>query len=283
MRFLVLNYLHHKNHEGLLSILKHLNVPYKFGSLEDINNYDVIYSPSEPIDTSKFPEKKFIFGPHFSVFPDNKIIKINNIYNNSIYIQPSDWASEVWKNMNVEKFIPIKTFCFPVNTLKFKEGNNKRDKVIVYFKRRKPEQLQFIEDYLKNIKIEYKVFDYVKRYKEEEYLSYLQVCKYGIIIGRHESQGFAIEEALSCNLPLLVWNTKYMSEEVGYNYKDIPCTTIPYWDNRCGEYFYEKEEFEKTFNSFINKLDIYEPRKYIEENLSVEKCSNNLIKLIDNI
>ena len=73
MRFLVLNYLHHKNHEGLLSILKHLNVPYKFGSLEDINNYDVIYSPSEPIDTSKFPEKN-LFLDH--IFRFSQIIKL---------------------------------------------------------------------------------------------------------------------------------------------------------------------------------------------------------------
>lgn len=34
-----------------------------------------------------------------------------------------------------------------------------------------------------------------------------------------------------------------MSQEEGYNYPDIPANVIPYWDERCGEFFY-REEFE---------------------------------------
>ena len=33
------------------------------------------------LDTSKYPNKKFIFGPHFSVFPNNKLYEIKNINN----------------------------------------------------------------------------------------------------------------------------------------------------------------------------------------------------------
>ena len=51
----------------------------------------------------------------------------------------------------------------------------------------------------------------------------MQKAKYGIILDAHESQGFAIEEALSCNVPLLVWNTKFMSQEYGSRYENIPC------------------------------------------------------------
>ena len=40
------------------------------------------------------------------------------------------------------------------------------------------------------------VFDYVKRYNEEDYLDCLKNAKFGIILDAHESQGFAIEEAL---------------------------------------------------------------------------------------
>ena len=86
---------------------------------------------------------------------------------------------------------------------------------------------------MNNNNIKYKIFDYVKKYNEEDYLHYLQDSRYGIILDAHESQGFAIEEALSCNVPLLVWNTEYMSQEYGSHYSDIPCTSIPYWYNRC--------------------------------------------------
>jgi hypothetical protein len=72
-----------------------------------------------------------------------------------------------------------------------------------------------------------------------------------------------------------------MNQEEGINYPDIQATSIPYWDNRCGEYFYDTNEFESKYEEFINKLDTYKPREYILENLSVEKCSNNLNNIIN--
>jgi hypothetical protein len=61
---------------------------------------------------------------------------------------------------------------------------------------------------------------------------------------------------------------------------DISGTTIPYWDERCGEYFYNLSELEKTFNLFISKLETYKPRDYILDNLTMEKCEEKLIDII---
>jgi len=272
MKFLILGNFHHKNKFGLELILNKLNIEFSYkNNLSDINNFDIIYSPSLPIDTSKFPTKKFIFGPHFSVFPDNKLNKINNIHKNSIYIQPSVWAKNAW--INVENIIPLLPIPFPVDTVKFKPNNLiKKEKVFIYFKRRSPNELNFLINFLKNNNINFVIFDYVRRYSEDSYLKYLKESKYGIILDAHESQGFAIEEALSCNVPLLVWNTKFMSQEYNSRYPNIPCSTIPYWDERCGEYFYNQNDFEKTFNLFINKLETYQPRNFIIENLSLDAC-----------
>ena len=72
-----------------------------------------------------------------------------------------------------------------------------------------------------------------------------------------------------------------MSQEEGANYLDIPCTNIAYWDERCGEYFNKKEDFEKTYNKFISKLETYKPREYILENLTPKKCGERFIELIN--
>jgi len=282
MKLLIIGNFHHKNMTGLELLLTEIKFSYKFGNINEINDYEIIYSPTIPIDTSKFPDKKFIFGPHFSVFPDNRLLQINNIYKNSIYIQPSKWAANTWRNLNVENVIKIKEFPFPVEIDKFKPvENNEKNKVFIYFKRRKPEELLFIKNFLSKQNITYKIFDYVKKYKEEDYLEYLQSAKFGIIVDAHESQGFAIEEALSCNVPLLVWKVKYMSQEEGSNFPNIPCTNISYWDERCGEYFEEKEYFIETYNKFINKIESYKPREYILENLSPKKCGERFIELIN--
>ena len=281
MKILIIDNFHHKNMTGLKLLLHNINYEYKFGNIDEINSFDIVYSPNNPIDTSKYPSKKFIFGPHFSVFPDNKLLSINNINKNVIYIQPSVWVCQLWRNYGVEKILPIKEFPFPVDIDKFSPiQHSQKNEVFIYFKSRNPEELKYVKQFLNYKNVTYKIFDYVKKYNEQDYLKCLQNAKYGIIIGRHESQGFAIEEALSCNVPLLIWEVKYMSQEYGYNYPDIPGTVIPYWDERCGEFFYKVEELETTFNKFITKLETYCPREYIMEHLSPQKCGKRFIELV---
>ena len=282
MKILIIGNFHHKNMIGLKLILKETGFIYKFGNINEINEFDIIYSPIIPIDSSKFPNKKFIFGPHFSVFPDNRLLQINNINNNSIYIQPSDWARDTWINMNAEIVLPIKTFSFPVEIDKFKPfENSKKNEIFVMFKQRNPKELEYITNFLDKENINYKIFDYIKKYKEEDYIECLKNAKYGIWIGRHESQGFALEEALSYNIPLLVWEVRFMSQEFRSNYPNIYGSVIPYWDKRCGEYFYEENQFKESYDKFINNLEIYRPREYILENLSPKKCAENFLDLIN--
>ena len=285
MRILVINdVMHKKNKEGLVRMLFHLKYEWKLGSMDEIPNYDLIISSCNPIDTSLYPTKRFIFGPHFSVFPTPLLFQIKNVHQNSIYIQPSEWVKKLWEIVNMPKItkIPLVMQPFPVNTDKFAPDDTKTrtNKVMVYFKRRKPEELALVTNWLEdpdNNIDEYRVFDYVKGYREEEYLAYLQECKFGIVVDAHESQGFAIEEALSCNVPLVVWNATSMTQEEGANYQDMPCSSIPFWNWECGEMFRTEDEFVSTMKCFLANLETgnmtYKPREFICNMLSVEKTS----------
>lgn len=283
MLLIIGNEIHEKNKEGLHKMLTELKMEYKFGEMSEIEKYNIIFHPSQAIDTSKYPNKKFIFGPHFSTFPTDKLNIIKNVHNNSVYIQPSMWTKELWEPYVKKINLPIEVFSFPVNTERFKpdKGIEKRDRVFIYFKRRNPNELMELINFCKYKNILPIVIDYVRKYEEEDYLDCLKNAKFGIILDAHESQGFAIEEALSCDVPLLVWNAKTMNQEYGSKYGAISCTSVPYWDERCGEIFYDVNELEETFNKFVLKLDKYEPRKYIEENVSVEKCTERLKELLN--
>jgi len=277
MLFLIINkYIHNKNLEGLIMILNYLKINYKFGDINDIKDADIIYSASEPINIKEYKDKKFIFGPHFSTFPDNKLDIINYNSKNHKYIHPSLWVNELWNN-NFNVKINISIFSFPVNTDKFKEIKKEikkeKNKVILYYKNRNPEELRILKNFLNIKNIDYNIFSYNDKYREEDFLNYLYDCKYGIVLDAHESQGFAIEEMLSCNIPLLIWNVRYLSQEYKQNYDNYYATSIPYWDERCGEYFFNIEELENKYKYFISNLDNYKPREFILENLSVEKCS----------
>jgi len=289
MKILYINcWCHEKNKNALF---KYKSIQYDIINIHQINSvvlnhYDAVISPSEPCDVSKFPNVKFIFGPHFSIFPDEKINFIK--HKNVVYIQPSDWARDVWINYNNGiscHGLNIKSLPFGVETEKFKEIKpiQERDKVFIYYKSRIHDELHFLIHFLNQKNISYKIFSYNNRYSENEYIDYLQNSKYGIWLGIHESQGFALEEALSCNVPLFVWNVTSINQEIGANYQDIPATNIPYWDNRCGDFFYDKEEIYDKFEHFLSKLDTYKPRQFILENLSMEKCEDKLIHLINNM
>lgn len=256
--------------------------------VNNINDADIIYSPDKYIDIHLYPTKRFLFGPHFSVFPNNVVSKFNNVHNNAIYIQPSQPSVDTWQKEFNFKAIPMKAMPFGVDTQRF-IGNDKstRNNIVVYYKSRDPKEMNLLIKFLNNKNLKYKIFSYEQKYSEEDFLSYIKTCKYGIVLGRHESQGFAIEEMLSCDVPLLVWGVTLRNQEYPYRKEYIHIksnvSTVPYWNSECGELFYNYTELEKGFTKFINNIDNYKPRQFILDNLSMEKCSekwNNLLAYI---
>ena len=286
MKILFINInMHSKNYNALMQynnifyVINHTNL-----DSIDLSIFDVIYSPSVPINVKKYPNSKFLFGPHFSVFPEKNDMDIIQGLN-SIYVQPSEWANNVWKYHTNCKNIRIETLPFGVDVNKFNEIKPiyQRTEVILYYKHRHPYELDIILNFLKSHNIQPKIFSYKTRYDETDYINSLHNAKFCMWVDAHESQGFALEEALSCNVPLLVWNVKSMNQEYQSSYSDITATTIPYWDERCGEFFYKTEELENTFNKFISNLNIYKPREYILENISIKKCEQLFNKLVNKI
>ena len=286
MKILFINHkseMHHKNLHFILNCKK-----INFHIITNVNNlhhynlhdYDAIYSTNHEIDVSKYPNSKFIFGPQFSIFPDNRLHVIKG--DKTVYNPLSSWVINCWKQFPICNNLRLVALPFGVDTEKFINSKpiQDRNKVIVYFKHRNPNDLHSIETFLKTKKINYEIFSYDKRYNENDYLNTLQDTKYCIWVDAHESQGFALQEALSCNVPLLVWNITSMNQEYGSNYDNIAATTIPYWDASCGEVFYSMDEFENTYNTFITNIENYNPRTFIVDNLSIDVCETRLMDMI---
>lgn len=271
---------HHKNISSLVKSL----CKYNYTITEDIEKAELVFSADVYINPSDYPNKKFIFGPHFSVFPNS--LSFDNRYNNAIYIQPSKQAVKIWKEKGYDS-TPILPMFFGVDVVKFSNNSNsnninkKLNSCFLYYKRRAKNELTQFLHFLANKTIYPKIFIY-GQYTEEEYLTTLKESKYGFWLGTHESQGFALEEALSCNVPLLVWNAEYMHQELnsGEEYKNVKMCTVPYWNEECGEIFTNYEELDFTFEKFINKIDTYKPRKFILETLSQQHASKVLNEII---
>ena len=281
--------MHAKNRGGMERMLRHLGWSFSYGTAADVTGHDVVWSPLAPLHIEKYPGVKFIFGPQFSNLPDNRFVNVNNANYNGVYIIPSAWVVRLWRS----RFkpvphitLPLERLPFPVDTDKFapKSTVTSRNLVVVYFKFRAEVDLEAVRAALRHETV--KEFSYFGRYNEADYLDALQHAKYGIIVDGYESQGFAIEEALSCDVPLLVWNTYSMRQVVPLEWQgDDPCTTVPYWSQECGEIVTTKEEMESVLSDFARKVSerAYTPRKYVLRELSTKKCAQNLVELLETI
>lgn len=288
MKVLLIGGVHHKNLIGLKLMLNHLTWSLTVGTEEHIPAHDLVMCPSEPVDPYQYPDKLFIFGPHFSTFPTPKIMTLfNSNAKNYVYTQPSQWAMETWRAMIPP--LPMTYFPFPVETARFsphEESDSieriRRTEVFVYYKRRSPEDLERLLKFLETKgETNITVFNYIARYQEMDYLKCLQRCKYGVVLDAHESQGFALQEAMSCDVPLLVWNVSVMSQEYGSQYPDIPCTSVPYWDKCCGEIFHSCSELDATYGRFMDNLQTYCPREFVLKCLSAEPCAKRFKQIVD--
>jgi glycosyltransferase involved in cell wall biosynthesis len=270
---------HVKNKEGLHEIIKHLGISATWStSLQDLTPYDVVYSPSVPIDGSKWPQKKFLFGPHFGVYP-SVFPTINSLSPlNSVYLQPSDWVRDLFAP---HVRVPVHTFPFPVAIDKIQTvpSRPQTNKVLVYCKMRNPAHYTAAMDLLRA-----NGFDPIQivygSYKQADFLSLLRAVRFAVWVGSHESQGFALNEALASNTPVLVWNVRTLADQWMGGRPAVPATTCAYWDRSCGEVFETQEAFQTTLDLFLLRLDMYEPRAFIEHELSVAACAARFQKLI---
>ena len=137
---------HHKNHHALKNYKNiQLTTIYDENQLNNVNlsDFDIVYSPASLINVSLYPNTKFIFGPHFFVYPDMEQLKLMNS-DHSIYIQPSQWVIDWYLSKNViNKMAPMP---FGVDTERFNQVKpiEQRNKVLLYKKCRKPEDIESV-------------------------------------------------------------------------------------------------------------------------------------------
>lgn len=125
-------------------------------------------------------------------------------------------------------------------------------------------------------------------YREEQLHQALRQCRSMIFLCEHETQGIAYQQALACGVPIFAWDRSGYWQDPAY-YPDkvrfSPVTSVPYWDDRCGDTFADLTEFEAGWNEFWNAVldTAYRPRDYIVENLTLEKCAANYLAIAANV
>lgn len=284
MRIISYGTLHHKNRHGLDLVAKHIPVIY-LNTLEGIKKYDdgeTLLFINDRLDSPNF--SKIINGPGIDF---NEVIKFCKNYDKDITINMlSPWLKKLAYHLVSKNNIKFIDLPFPVDIDKF-IPSIKEDKCFLYFKHVEHYKFELAKKILDHFKKDYKIFIY-GNYSENEYLNYIKSSKFGIWVGSHESQGFAFQEALSSNCPLFVLDVNSLKDELNHGYypwrnteishDDLEATSASYWDDSCGIICknFEFEDIVKKFNYFLDNLEQFEPRKFVEKNLTCEKFIERL-------
>jgi glycosyltransferase involved in cell wall biosynthesis len=169
--------------------------------------------------------------------------------------------------------------------------NEKPERVLLYDKVRwahdRYEQILIdpIRDRLREEGLEIETLRY-GHYFPEDLKAALQRCRAVVFLCEHETQGIAYQQMLASGVPIFAWDRggywqdpNFFPDRVRYG----PVSSVPYWEERCGMKFENTEEFCASFNTFWERVQEggFSPRKYVTENLTLEKCARWYANLVE--
>ena len=230
--------------------------------------------------SKKQTNHKVLIGPLYNIECLKKLVNIVNEHTNIKIVTASNiGAKNILDEMNLH-VEENKIATFPSGIIKEKdlEINNLYKKgtgndCLLYFKKRSKSELEDIINFLQSKNLSFKIFEYGK-YKNKDLLENAKKSKFGLILAGTESQGFAIQEIMAENLPLIVFdkNTNKYGE---YN---LTGTTVPYWNDSCGIKVKDLSELENKYTYFIDNLSRFNPINLVKNELTYEAFKKNLIK-----
>ena len=217
-----------------------------------------------------------IIGPNICVLPIENSVVMSQQYKKIIV--PSQWVKDKYVKWLSEDKIFI--WAVGINTDLFKDVSNvpKTNDCLIYYKNRDKKHLQIVKEFLKDKGQSFEVISYGS-YNENQFMESISKSRYSIVVANTESQGIAIQEMMSSNLPLLVWDTIVWDGKGSEHL--VPATTVPYWSDKCGVKFNTYLELEESYLTFSEKIDTFTPREYIIKNLSLEKKAQDLINVLN--
>jgi hypothetical protein len=112
-------------------------------------------------------------------------------------------------------------------------------------------------------------------YTHEQYLQALQHAQVMVGLSRSESQGIAWAEAWSADVPTLIVRNDVTTHR-GKTYRS---STAPYLSSQTGMFFNDLLELETVLNNWEMNQDTFKPREWVVNNLSDERCAQELCKL----
>jgi len=265
----------HKVVDNLIKSLDQEKIEYAINEEKYEHNFLVQYDATAHEKHSRIEQDTTIIGPQVWMFDGYGQFLIENQNYYKKIIAPSEWV----KNKFITKFnLPEdKLAVWPVGIEEFDNIRETNYDCLIYFKRRNQSELDAVKNFLVNNGLSYRMVEY-GTYGEDGFKQLVNSAKFCFLINGTESQGIAVQEIMSMGVPIIAWDIKEWLDQ-GEAYR-VPATSIPFWDERCGEKFYNVGEMGETFDKFYARINDYNPKEYVKENLSFESSVKTLLDIL---
>ena len=260
---------------NLIEALEQEGVPYAINEEKYKNNFLIQYDYNGYLKHSKLDLENCVLGPQIWMF-DNHIEDIleHPEYYKKI-IAPSQWVKD--KFINKFGLPENKIDIWPVGIEEFNNTREVNYDCLIYFKRRDQRELDAVKKFLVKNGFTYRMVEY-GTYGEDGFRQLVNSAKFCFLINGTESQGIAVQEIMSMGVPIITWDIKEWLDQ-GEAYR-VPATSVPFWDERCGEKFYSIADLDKTFDKFYATINDYDPKAFVKDNLSFEKSVKILLDIL---
>jgi hypothetical protein len=290
MKLVQLSLGHPKNTEAMQRMCASYNIEYEltFDKQRLLRgDYTIAWIIMEWISPDELPPHVYIlYGPQFFVLPEGPLCGAleERWANRCVYTCLSQWNIGVYAEFTPSFVIPIKPYFFGVSDqIQDLSIYEKSLDCIVYVKRRDPYDVMRVQEELDKRHLTYEVFEY-GYYKNDEYFQRLQVAKFVIWLGTHESQGYCFQETLLTNTPILLWDatsmffeyTNGMEFEKWYGTKELKSTTANLWSDECGVKM-DEHSISESIESMVVNYRNFKPRDFILEHASDKVCMGRIL------
>lgn len=123
-------------------------------------------------------------------------------------------------------------------------------------------------------------------YQEKDFEALLRRTRTMVFLCEHETQGIALQQAMSCGIPVFAWDLGGVWQDTDYYPHRVvfsPVTSAPYWDDRCGMKFQDAAGFDAGFDAFWSAASSgrFDPRAFIVENFTLAARSKAFVDLVE--
>lgn len=225
-----------------------------------------------------------VIGPNLYAMPGDvpQDVRIDG----ALYLQPSPQTVALWADQGFDR-CPMAAWPVGIDTDEFAPSSvsSSRRCVLVYHKERDLRSLVDILETLHEMGLKYQLVLYGS-YSEDEYKKALARTSFAIWHGCHESQGIALQEALSCNVPLLVCDVSTLADDKSaYRFPesalDSAATAAHYFDGTCGIKITALKGLREAVTEMRDRVREFRPREFVLKNLSLEGQALAFVHLWD--